>query len=106
MNTINLVLTRCLVLALILLSSNLKAATYQTFEELIDNESLILSVDEGTLEEYGVIVESILVKSESGSWSFSDFSQAEITPAYDIILSANGGALTQTYIDKSHGIIK
>jgi predicted transcriptional regulator len=62
MNTINLVLTRCLVLALILLYANLKAATYQNFQGLIDNKSLILSVDEGRLDEYDITVEGILAK--------------------------------------------
>ena len=103
MDTILTVLVRCLFLALASFSIQISATTYQNFQELIDNESLILSVDKSTLDEYGVLVEGILVKSNSGTWSFSDYTQTQIVPAYDIVFSANGNQLTQTYTDKSHG---
>ncbi|GFD94468.1 hypothetical protein KUL156_58280 [Alteromonas sp. KUL156] len=103
MDTIQTVLVRCLFLALASFSIQISATTYQNFQELIDNESLILSVDKSTLDEYGVLVEGILVKSNSGTWSFSDYTQTQIVPAYDIVFSANGNQLTQTYTDKSHG---
>ena len=103
MNTIRMVLARCFLTTLILLSVNSNAATYQTFQELLDNESLILSVDKSTLEDYGVIVEGILVKSDSGTWSFSDYTYTQVVPSYGIILSADGNQLIQTYPDKSHG---
>lgn len=103
MKTIRMALTRCFLLALALLSTHLNASTYQTFQELLDNESLILSVDKTSLDEYGIIVEGILVKSGSGGWSFSDKTQTQIVPSYDVIFSASGNQLTQTYLDKSHG---
>ena len=103
MNTIRMVLARCFLITLILLSANSNAATYQTFQELLDNESLILSVDKSTLEDYGVIVDGILVKSDSGTWSFSDYTHTQVVPSYGIILSADGNQLIQTYPDKSHG---
>lgn len=103
MNTIRMVLARCCLITLILLSTNSNAATYQTFQELLDNESLILSVDKSTLEDYGAIVEGILVKSDSGAWSFSDYTHTQAVPSYGIIFSADGNQLIQTYPDKSHG---
>lgn len=103
MSTIRLVLAKCLLIALASLSTQVCAATYQSFQELIDNESLILSVDKTSLDEYGIIVEGILVKSNSGSWSFSDYTQTQIVPSYDIVFTAAGNQLTQTYLDKSHG---
>ena len=103
MNCIRMLLAQCCLFTLILTSTYANSANYQTFEELLNNESLILSVDKSTLDEYGILVEGILVKSDSGLWSFSDYTQTQIVPSYEIIFSANGNQLTQTYPDKSHG---
>lgn len=102
MNIINMILTRCFLLALVLLSTGLSAATYQNFQELLDNESLMLAVEKSTLNDYGIIVNGIIAKSDSGSWSYSDYG-LQISPSYDLIFSAGGTRLTQTYPDKSHG---
>ncbi|MEX2636208.1 FG-GAP-like repeat-containing protein [Alteromonas macleodii] len=103
MNCIRMLLAQCCLFALIFTSTNVNSANYQTFEELLNNESLILSVDKSTLDEYGILVEGILVKSDSGTWSFSDYTQTQVVPSYNVLFSAGGNQLTQTYPDKSHG---
>ena len=87
MNCLRVLLAQCFLLALTLISTHANSANYQTFEELINNESLILSVNKSTLDEYGILVEGILVKSDSGTWSFSDYTQTQIVPSYNVVFS-------------------